>query len=269
MHGAQLLRLAGRMQRVAERYDAADTEIVCIIARSKMRRDAAAHRLAADEHARPAEMPSRRDDGGAITRVELLGAIRDAAVLLGVEEIEREDLYAAVRQTLCEAGDECALLSRSCAVREDKRLVRAARRIHKASSLSVAADINRELRRHTLKDRACSRVFSGLWLRGEEKIMFLVRDIMYCKPGQVRQMVQKFTALSKLAKDAGMGNMRIMTDVCAERYWTVVAETEVKSIEEHAELARKSMADPRFQEAMKGYHDLIVKGRREIYQLEN
>ena len=99
--------------------------------------------------------------------------------------------------------------------------------------------------------------------------MFLVRDIMYCKPGKVRQMVQKFTALSKLAKDAGMGNMRIMTDVCAERYWTVVAETEVKSIEEHAELARKSMADPRFQEAMKGYHDLIVKGRREIYQLEN
>jgi len=39
--------------------------------------------------------------------------------------------------------------------------------------------------------------------------MFLVRDIMYCRPGQVRQMVQKFTALSKLAKDAGMGNMRI------------------------------------------------------------
>jgi hypothetical protein len=29
------------------------------------------------------------------------------------------------------------------------------------------------------------------------------------------------------------------------------------------------MADPRFQEAMKGYHDLIVKGRREIYQIEN
>jgi hypothetical protein len=99
--------------------------------------------------------------------------------------------------------------------------------------------------------------------------MFLVRDIMYCKPGQVRQMVQKFQALSKLGKEMGMGNMRVMTDVCAERYWTVVAETEVKSIEEHAELARKSMADPRFQEAMKGYHDLIVKGRREIYQLEN
>ena len=99
--------------------------------------------------------------------------------------------------------------------------------------------------------------------------MFLVRDIMYCKPGQVRQMVQKFVALGKLGKEIGMGNMRVMTDVCAERYWTVVAETEVKSIEEHTAMASKAMSDPRFQEVMKGYHDLIVKGRREIYQLEN
>jgi hypothetical protein len=236
-----------------------------------MRCDAAAHRLAADEHAGPAEMAPRRDDSGAITGVELLGAIRDTASLLGIEEIECENVHAAVRQALCEAGDECALLSRRGAVREYKRRLRrrAARRIHKASSLSVAADVNCEVRRHTPNDRTCSRVSGELWLRAEERIMFLVRDIMYCKPGQVRQMVQKFTALSKLAKDAGMGNMRIMTDVVAERYWTVVAETEVKSIEEHAELARKSMADPRFQEAMKGYHDLIVKGRREIYQLEN
>ena len=99
--------------------------------------------------------------------------------------------------------------------------------------------------------------------------MFLVRDIMYCRPGQVRKMVEKFVALSKLGQQIGMGPMRVMTDVCAERYWTVVAETEVKSIEEHAELARKSMSDPRFQDVMKGYHDLIVKGRREIYQLES
>jgi hypothetical protein len=99
--------------------------------------------------------------------------------------------------------------------------------------------------------------------------MYLIRDIMYCKPGQVRAMVQKFQALSKITEQMGMGKMRVMTDVCAERYWTVVSEVEAKSIEEHAEMARKSMADPRFQEVMKGYHDLIVKGRREIYQLES
>ncbi len=98
--------------------------------------------------------------------------------------------------------------------------------------------------------------------------MFLVRDIMYCKPGQVRPMVQKFLALDKLGRQMGFGPMRVMTDVCAERYWTVVSEMEVESIEKFSEMTRKSMEIKEFQEAMKGYHDLIVKGRREIYQLE-
>jgi hypothetical protein len=98
--------------------------------------------------------------------------------------------------------------------------------------------------------------------------MYLVRDIMYCKPGKARPMVEKFLALAKLGEKVGFGTMRVMTDVSAERYWTVVSETEVASMEQHAELARKSMQMPEFQEAMKGYHDLVVEGRREIYQIE-
>ena len=98
--------------------------------------------------------------------------------------------------------------------------------------------------------------------------MFLIRDIMYCKPGQARPMVQKFLALSKLTKQMGMGDMRVMTDLSAERYWTVVAEVEVESLEKYAELTRQSMQMKEFQDAMKGYHDLIDQGRREIYTLE-
>jgi hypothetical protein len=98
--------------------------------------------------------------------------------------------------------------------------------------------------------------------------MFLVRDIMYCKPGQARPMVQKFLHLSKLSQQMGMGAMRVMTDVSAERYWTVVAEMEVESLEKYAEMSRKSMDVKEFQEAMKGYHDHIAEGRREIYQIE-
>jgi hypothetical protein len=98
--------------------------------------------------------------------------------------------------------------------------------------------------------------------------MFLVRDIMYCKPGQARPMVQKFLALAKLAPQLGFGSMRVMTDVSAERYWTVVSEMEVDSLEKYAETSRKSMELKEFQDAMKGYHDLIVEGRREIYQIE-
>ena len=98
--------------------------------------------------------------------------------------------------------------------------------------------------------------------------MFLVRDIIFCKPGQARPMVQKFLALDKLGRQMGFGTMRVMTDVSAERYWTVVSEMEVESLEKYTEMTRKSMEVKEFQEAMKGYHDLVDHGRREIYQIE-
>src|SRR5262249_2094152 len=98
--------------------------------------------------------------------------------------------------------------------------------------------------------------------------MFLIRDIMYCKPGQARPMVQKFLALSKLGQQMGFGPMRVMTDVSAERYWTVVSEMEVESLEKYTEMSRQAMQMKEFQDAMKDYHDLIVQGRREIYMLE-
>jgi hypothetical protein len=98
--------------------------------------------------------------------------------------------------------------------------------------------------------------------------MFLVRDVMFCKPGQARPMVQKFLALDKLGKQMGLGPMRVMTDLSAERYWTVVSEMEVESLEKYTEMTKKSMEVKEFQEAMKGYHDLVVEGRREIYTIE-
>jgi hypothetical protein len=98
--------------------------------------------------------------------------------------------------------------------------------------------------------------------------MFLVRDIMYCKPGQARPMVQKFLAISKLGQQMGFGPMRVLTDVSAERYWTVVSEIEVDSLEKFTEMSRKSMEIKEFQDAMKGYHDLVDHGRREIYSIE-
>lgn len=66
----------------------------------------------------------------------------------------------------------------------------------------------------------------------------------------------------------GLGAMRVMTDVSAERYWTVVSEMEAESLEKYAEMTKKSMESREFQDAMKGYHDLVVEGRREIYTIE-
>ena len=63
--------------------------------------------------------------------------------------------------------------------------------------------------------------------------MLLIREIMYCKPGKVRPLVEKFLAMAKLSAKVGMPKMRVMTDVCADRYWTLVAEMEVADVDGH------------------------------------
>jgi hypothetical protein len=102
--------------------------------------------------------------------------------------------------------------------------------------------------------------------------MFVIRDIMYCKPGKVRPMAEKFMAMSKLSEKLGMPRMRVMTDFCAERYWTVVSEMEVSDLQEFERMmsAPQGSADDmkQFEEIMKGYHDLVDHGKREIYKLE-
>jgi hypothetical protein len=102
--------------------------------------------------------------------------------------------------------------------------------------------------------------------------MLLVREVFYCKPGKVRPLVEKFIAMNKLGMKAGMPKMRIMTDFTAERYWMLVAEMEVKNMEEFEKMmsgAGQKEADMKEMETlMKGYHDLVDHGRREIYKIE-
>jgi hypothetical protein len=102
--------------------------------------------------------------------------------------------------------------------------------------------------------------------------MYIVREIFYCKPGKVRPMVEKLLAMNAVSKRAGMPNMRIMTDLAAEQYWTVVGEMEVVSLEAFEKMMASpppSEADQKeFERVMAGYHDLVDSGRREIYKLE-
>ena len=102
--------------------------------------------------------------------------------------------------------------------------------------------------------------------------MYLVRETFYCKPGKVRPMVEKLLAMNAVSKRAGMPNMRVMTDLAAERYWTVVGEMEVESLEAFEKMMSApaaSEADQKeFEKIMAGYHDLVDVGRREIYKLE-
>jgi hypothetical protein len=102
--------------------------------------------------------------------------------------------------------------------------------------------------------------------------MLLVREIMYCKPGKVRPMVEKFLAMSKLGERMGMGKMRVLTDLAGERYWTIVAELEVPSLHAFEEMmqgqGQKEADAKEFESIMHGYHDLVDHGRREIYKVE-
>ena len=99
--------------------------------------------------------------------------------------------------------------------------------------------------------------------------MYLVREVMHCKPGMVRPLVEIFKQMSKVMKDMGYhSSMRILTDVSGERYWTAVSEMEVASLEEYTDMSRKGMTDKRFQKVMKNYHKLVESGHREIYRIE-
>lgn len=103
--------------------------------------------------------------------------------------------------------------------------------------------------------------------------MYLIREVMNCKPGKVRPMVEKFLAMSKLSEKMGMSKMRIMTDFMAEQYWTVVAEFEVKDLGEFEQMMKAPPAGAdeamkQMGEIMKDYHDLVARGRREVWKLE-
>jgi len=103
--------------------------------------------------------------------------------------------------------------------------------------------------------------------------MFLIREIMYCKPGKVRAMVEKFVAMSKLSEKVGMPKMRVMTDFCAEQYWTIVSEMEVPDLDSFEQMMSNPQGSPgdlkKFEEIMKGYHELVDHGKREIYKIES
>ena len=100
--------------------------------------------------------------------------------------------------------------------------------------------------------------------------MLLVRDIMYCKPGKVRPMVEKFLAMSKLGEKMGMPKMRVMTDVSAERYWTIVSEMEVESVDAFMkmDMGGDAATMKEMEKLMSGYHELVDHGRREIYKID-
>jgi hypothetical protein len=99
--------------------------------------------------------------------------------------------------------------------------------------------------------------------------MYVIREILNCKPGKVRQMVEKFKGISALVKGMGHEPLRLLTDVSGEPFWTVVAEAKVEKIDDFFAMEQAMMANEDLRKTMADYHDLVQSGRREIYRIES
>ena len=99
--------------------------------------------------------------------------------------------------------------------------------------------------------------------------MYVIREVLHCKPGKVRQMVDKFKGISTALKDMGHEPLRLLTDVTGEPFWTIVAEANVEKIEDFFAMEQTLMANESLRKAMADYHELVENGRREIYRIES
>ena len=97
--------------------------------------------------------------------------------------------------------------------------------------------------------------------------MFVVRDVFRCKPGKAKELVEKFKkTVATMERDDRFTNVRIMVDAVAD-YWTVVLESDVASLADFERHMSEFGARPEVREAMAGYMDLVIEGRREIFRL--
>ena len=99
--------------------------------------------------------------------------------------------------------------------------------------------------------------------------MYVIREVLHCKPGKVRQMVEKFRAISTVLTELGHEPLRLLTDVTGEPYWTIVAEARVPKIDDFFTVEQQLAANETLRKSMADYHDLVESGRREIYRIES
>jgi hypothetical protein len=93
--------------------------------------------------------------------------------------------------------------------------------------------------------------------------MYIIRETFVAKPGMASK-------LAKLFKEAVASNhrmkIRILTDMVAE-FNCVVMESEVSSVAEFEKSMAEYAKDKDMHARMKGYTDMYISGRREIYQV--
>ena len=99
--------------------------------------------------------------------------------------------------------------------------------------------------------------------------MYVIREVLNCKPGKVRQMIEKFRSISTVLKETGQEPLRVLTDVSGELFWTIIAEVRVEKVDDFFAMEQTLMTNETLRKTMAEYHDLVDRGRREIYRFES
>lgn len=93
--------------------------------------------------------------------------------------------------------------------------------------------------------------------------MLIVREVFTAKPGQA----SKLAAMMKAANAAYPAmRARVLTDYAAA-FNTVVLEVEVADMAEFDRHMHEYRTNAALRESLKGYTDLYLTGRREVFQV--
>ncbi len=91
--------------------------------------------------------------------------------------------------------------------------------------------------------------------------MYIIRETFVAKPGNASKLAKLFNEVM-----GNENNVRVMTDYVGP-FNNVVIETEVDNLEEYERRMKEGMQDRSMADKMKGYTDMYLEGKREIYQV--
>ena len=95
----------------------------------------------------------------------------------------------------------------------------------------------------------------------------MIREILQCKPGHVRELTDKFKAVNELIVEMGLEPFRLYGDYTGAPFWTLVLQHEYESLEAAQEFEDRVFGQDAAKSIMAGYHDLLAQGTREIYRV--
>jgi len=92
--------------------------------------------------------------------------------------------------------------------------------------------------------------------------MIVILNTFTAKPGNAGKLIAQ---MKEIAGAGGLRNLRFLTDLTGD-FNTVVMEHDVESLGELEALLQKYATDPQMREKAKGYTDLWLTGKRELFR---